>query len=463
MIVKFLVTSALLLSTGFLAAEPCQLDRVYTANQVSNTVSVIDPSTQSLLGEIVLGTPQPQVLSPLYKGQALVHGLCFDPRQKLLYVVSIGSNSVSLIKTETNELLKTIYIGRAPHQPTITPDGKEIWVTVRGEAYLSVIDVAKMEEVRKITVSDGPSMIAFSKDGKFAFVASSFTPIVDVVDAATYKVIKQIPVVSPFSPNIYTSPDGSFVAMTHKDVGKVSIIDPVKMELVRTLETGALTNHAMFCETGGKLLMCVTVGGENCMKVYDVADGFKQIATIPVGAQPHGLWPSPDGKLMYVGLEYADKVQPINMEAMKPLPAIQIGQSPQTLIYAAAAVSDDAGNKALSKLPAGGGTQVVKFNPVKMDSPAKGQIAVRSIGPTDLVEQLFTQLKPNAFYSLVLSRDNKTGEDSIAINAFVTDETGKYAGQSTGLLKSSTSTREPFTHLLVVEKESNEIVLSGTP
>lgn len=42
-------------------------DRVYTGNQISNTVSVLDPSTQTLLGNIVLGKPQPDILSPLYK------------------------------------------------------------------------------------------------------------------------------------------------------------------------------------------------------------------------------------------------------------------------------------------------------------------------------------------------------------------------------------------------------------
>jgi len=57
-------------------------DRVYTANQVSNTVSVIDPSQNKLLGEIKLGKPYPNVLSPLYKGQALVHGLRYSKEKK---------------------------------------------------------------------------------------------------------------------------------------------------------------------------------------------------------------------------------------------------------------------------------------------------------------------------------------------------------------------------------------------
>ncbi len=50
-------------------------DRVYAASQTSNTVSVIDPSTNRLLGVIRLGDPVPGALSPLYTGQLLVHGL----------------------------------------------------------------------------------------------------------------------------------------------------------------------------------------------------------------------------------------------------------------------------------------------------------------------------------------------------------------------------------------------------
>ena len=41
-------------------------DRVYAADQTSNTVSVIDPSTNKLLGVIRLGDPVPGALSALY-------------------------------------------------------------------------------------------------------------------------------------------------------------------------------------------------------------------------------------------------------------------------------------------------------------------------------------------------------------------------------------------------------------
>src|SRR5215510_9394199 len=67
-------------------------DRVYAAEQFSNTVSVTDPADNTLLGVIRLGEPQPTNFSPLYRGQVLVHGLGFSPDHRTLAIVSIGSN-----------------------------------------------------------------------------------------------------------------------------------------------------------------------------------------------------------------------------------------------------------------------------------------------------------------------------------------------------------------------------------
>jgi YVTN family beta-propeller protein len=110
-------------------------DRVYTADQTSNTVSVIDPATNKLLGSIHLGEGVPAALSPLYRGELLVHGLGFSPNHKTLDVVSIGSYSVTLIDTETNTVKGKIYVGRSPHEAFFRPDGRELWVAVRGENY----------------------------------------------------------------------------------------------------------------------------------------------------------------------------------------------------------------------------------------------------------------------------------------------------------------------------------------
>src|SRR3954463_11783243 len=84
-------------------------DRIYAAEQFSNTVSVTDPVDNKLLGVIRLGDPQPASLSPLYRGQLLVHGLGFSPDHRTLAVVAIGSNAVSFIDTATNAVKHVTY------------------------------------------------------------------------------------------------------------------------------------------------------------------------------------------------------------------------------------------------------------------------------------------------------------------------------------------------------------------
>ena len=79
-------------------------DRVYTADQNTNTVSVIDPNTNTLLGQIKLGNQRPDVLSPIYKGEINVHGLGFSPDHRTLVVIANGSNSVTFIDTATNKV-----------------------------------------------------------------------------------------------------------------------------------------------------------------------------------------------------------------------------------------------------------------------------------------------------------------------------------------------------------------------
>jgi hypothetical protein len=44
--------------------------------------------------------------------------------------------------TNRERLTSGILVGREPHEPTFTRNGKEIWVTVRGEDRIAIVDVA---------------------------------------------------------------------------------------------------------------------------------------------------------------------------------------------------------------------------------------------------------------------------------------------------------------------------------
>src|SRR2546430_9142053 len=167
-------------------------DRFYSSDQFSNTVSVIDPAGNKLLGAIRLGDPTPANLSPLYRGQLLVHGMGFSPDHRTLAVISIGSNSVSFIDTATNVVKHVSYVGRSPHEAFFTPSGSEVWVSVRGENYLAVLDAKTYQEKSRITVPNGPGMTIFSPDGKYAYVCCSFSPETVVISTADHEIVGHV-------------------------------------------------------------------------------------------------------------------------------------------------------------------------------------------------------------------------------------------------------------------------------
>jgi len=384
-------------------------DRVYAADQTSNTVSVIDPSENKLLGVIRLGDPVPGALSPLYKGQLLVHGLGYAPDSKTLAVVSVASNSVTLIDTATNKVQGIVYVGRSPHEAFFTPNGRELWVTVRGENYVSVIDPVRMKETRRIELANGPGMTMFGPDGKYGFVCSSFTPELAVVDVASHKIIKRLPQVSPFSPNIAVSPENDEVWITLKDVGKTQVFSakpPFAQKAV--LDTGPITNHVNFVNNRNGKFAYVTIGGANEVKAFRRGATPELVATIPVGELPHGIWPSGDGSRVYVALENGEHCVAIDTVTNKVIANMPIGQTTQALVYVTNAVPSGPGTENLMPLGAAANTSRLHLEAGGTALPeAQASVAVNSLGLLDLVQIAARGLSPQTQYQVHLAESNQ--------------------------------------------------------
>src|ERR1700686_2355511 len=318
-------------------------DRVYSAEPYSNTVSVTDPVDNKLLGTIRLGDPLPANLSPLYKGQVLVHGMGFSPDHRTIAVVAIGSNAVNFIDTATNSVKHVTYIGRSPHEAFFTMDGREVWAVVRGENYVSVMDGTTYEEKTRITVPNGPGMTIFSPDGKYGYVCSSFTPETVIISTADHQIVGHVKQESPFCPDIAATPDGKQVWLTLKDVGKTMVFSAKPpFDVLKVLDTGPITNHVNIVRNARGQFAYVTVGGLNAVKVFRT-DTFEQIDTASTGALPHGLWPSGDGTRLYVGLENDDAAAAIDTLENKVIATIPLGQAPQGVAYVPEAVPNGEG------------------------------------------------------------------------------------------------------------------------
>jgi YVTN family beta-propeller protein len=411
------------------AAPVSRRDRVYAAEQFSNTVSVTDPADNKLLGVIRLGDPAPGNLSPLYRGQLLVHGMGFSPDHHTIAVVSIGSNSVTFIDTRSNAVKHVTYVGRSPHEAFFTPDGKEVWVTVRGENYVSVLDGTTYEEKTRITVPNGPGMQIFSPDGKYGYVCSSFTPETVVITVADHRIVGRVPQVSPFCPNIAASPDGKQVWLTLKDVGKVMVFDArPPFSVLKVLDTGPITNHVNIVRNAHGTFAYVTVGGLNQLQVFRT-DDFSRVATIPVGKLPHGVWPSGDGSRVYVGLENEDRLVAIDALTDQVIATVPIGQAAQAVIYVSDAVPDGDGTQGLQPLGVAGEAahltlQAATGAKTTKEEPAPTSVSLFDQGLSQVLQASVTGLEPKQPYVLGLSRRPDGGGAIEPLAAFTTNPAG---------------------------------------
>ena len=229
-------------------------DRVYAAEQFSNTVSVTDLSDNRLLGVIRLGDPQPGNFSPLYRGQVLVHGMGFSPDHKTLAVVSIGSNSVSFIDTATNGVKHMTYVGRSPHEAFFTPDGKDVWVTVRGEDYVAVLDGRSFGEK---PASPRPWT------GHADFLAGRDIWLCLLLlhspnrghHVADHKIVGKVAAGKPLLSRYRRHP-GRQAGMVHSQGYRQDpdLQRPSPLRIAETLDTGPITNHVNFVRTPRAIL-----------------------------------------------------------------------------------------------------------------------------------------------------------------------------------------------------------------
>jgi YVTN family beta-propeller protein len=432
-------------------------DRVYAAEEYSNTISVTDPVDNKLLGVIRLGDPNPASLSPLYTGQLLVHGMGFSPDRKTLAVVSVGSNSVSFIDTQTNAVKGVTYVGRSPHEAFFTPDGSEVWVTVRGENYVSVLDPNTFTEKQRITVPNGPGMTIFSPDGKYGYVCSSFTPQTVVVDVASHTIVGRVPQASPFCPNIAVTPDGSQVWFTLKDTGKTQIFDGrPPFALLKTLDTGPITNHVNIVHNANGTFAYLTIGGLNQVKVFRTSD-FAQVATIPIGNLPHGIWPSGDGTRVYVGLENDDKLVSIDTLSNSVIATTPIGQAPQAVVYVPGAVTQGDGTANLQPLGiAGQAVHLALTSPSKAAAKPDTSVSLFDQGLVQVLQAAVTGLDPKQNYVLALAT-HRNGTGTIqALRQFTTNPAGSAVVNTIGPIRQvvQTQSQAPRRYLVIFRADA---------
>lgn len=353
-------------------------DRVFITNEDSNTLVVIDPRTNTVETTInltsfdedarppfryvtagVAPTHAAMIHKPLYHGCIDAHGAVPSPDGRLLATSGRGSSNIYLIDaltkrvigntanpsagptTNAERLSDGILVGREPHEPTFTRNGKELWVALRGDSRIAILNVqaavqqlggASASAIRQyLPTLNGPSQVWFSKDGSLAFVASQKVPSVDVfrvrADAAGFSKPERVATLDisgqdklGFTPFIKTDPTGRELWLSHKLADAVSCRSTQgSFALVDTVALGAMArpNHVEFVSNAKGSVVYASLarvddsgpGGVASSQIAIIDRAADSGARTMVGSffshgrEAHGLWTNPENTLLYVAHE----------------------------------------------------------------------------------------------------------------------------------------------------------------
>jgi YVTN family beta-propeller protein len=301
---------------------------------------------------------------------------------------------------------------------------------------------------------------SFSPDGKYGYVCSSFNPETVVVDVATHAIAGRVKQDSPFCPDLAATPDGTQVWLTLKDVGRVMVFDArPPFAVIRSFDTGPLTNHVNFARTKRGTFAYVTIGGLNEVKVFRTED-FAQVATIAVGKLPHGIWPSGDGSRIYVGLENADAVAVIDTATNTVVANVPVGQAPQALVYVPNAVQQGDGSQGLQDIGIAAQSALLTLRPVGSSAPAVSTtVALFDQGLTQVLQAGVVGLTPRQPYVLALAQNADGSGPLQPLANFTTNPAGAAVVNAIGPIRQLVQADAPTTRRYLVIAP----VVSGVP
>lgn len=259
---------------------------LYVQYSNSNTISVIDLATNSILRNITVN--------------GMVHNIKLSDDQMTLYILTSDGDSgtIFMLNTTTNELMKeiptevyvqdiaifngTMYasdvlggrilvmdidgtlideidVGSKPQYMEVRPDGQVLYVTSLAGP-ISVVDLGQKRAIKEIDSGSMPHRPSFTNQGSILFVANTGSDTLSVIDSRKHEIIKSIPVGD--SPEyVALNPDQTLAYVSNMDSNRVSIVDADKV--VNEIPVGNGPYGIAFSADGGDLAYVSSMRGND--------------------------------------------------------------------------------------------------------------------------------------------------------------------------------------------------------
>ncbi len=258
------------------------LERVYVPNRLGNSVTVIDPATLKVIETFKVGT-HPQHVVPSWDLRMLYAANNAEGRP---------DGSLTLIDPKTGKPGKTIPVDD-PYNMYWSPDGK--YAIVVAEAFKRLDfrnpETWAVEFTIPTPKCKGINHADFSIDGKYALFTCEFDGGITKIDLVNRTVVDTIKLSQYFN-----RPDA--LAAIAKPGRKKAKYIPDPAELGATICTTPGMPQDVRISPDGKLFYVADMMADG-VHVVD-GESFRQVGFIPTGVGTHGLYPSRDGKLLYV-------------------------------------------------------------------------------------------------------------------------------------------------------------------
>jgi YVTN family beta-propeller protein len=219
-----------------------------------------------------------------------------------VYVPNGGAASVSVIDPATYRVVRTFATGVVPQHVVPAYDMQTLWVTNEGGNTLTPIDPVTGNPGRSIRVPD-PYNLYFTPDGQYAIVVAERMRRLDFRDPHTMALHDSVPVACRGVDHMDFTADGRFAIASCEFSGELLKLDVATHKILGYLQLAANpVGHAMPQDVrsapDGRVFYVADMTADGVHLLDPVA--FKTIGFIPTGIGAHGVYPSRDGRWLYV-------------------------------------------------------------------------------------------------------------------------------------------------------------------